>query len=243
MFLFLPLSAPSRASGKEAKLTVAAAADLAFALKDMAAGFEKEAGVKTVISFGSTGMLAKQIENNAPFDLFFAADARTIETLRDNGYVEADTITRYADGALALVVNKKSGVKVSGIKDLLRPEMKWIAIAQPLHAPYGRAAMEALKNAGVWEKIKYRIVYGESVRQALAYVQNGDATAGIIALSVADVPEVEYIAVDPSLHSPIRQSAAVITASKEKTSAREFLNYVTGKKGREILKKYRFILP
>lgn len=230
-------------SAGERRITVAAAADLSFALKEAAMEFEKETGIKTDLSFGSTGMLAKQIENGAPFDLFFAADVKTMELLANGGWIAPDTLTQYAVGGLAIVVSKASAVKVATLKDLTKPDVRWISIAQPLHAPYGKASLEALKNAGLWDRVKHKVVYAENIRQALQYVQTGDATAGIVALSIADAPQVEYAAVPPSLHNPVKQAAGVVATSGNKAGAEAFLKYMTGSKGTKILKKYRFAVP
>lgn len=231
------------ARADEKKITVAAAADLTFALKEIAAGFEKDTGTKVVISFGSTGMLAEQIRQGAPFDVFFAADVKYIDGLKKDGLVIPDTVELYAQGRIVLAVNKASGIQVAELKDLLKPEITHIAIANPAHAPYGKAAMEALQTKGLWENIKGKLVYGENIRQTLQYIQTNNAQAGIVALSMADVPEITYKAIDPSLHNPINQAVAVAKASKEADTARLFIKYVNGNSGRLIMKKYGFMLP
>ncbi len=235
--LFIP-----RGAGAAEKLTIAAAADLSFAMKEIGLSFEKETGVKPVFSFGSTGMLTKQIEEGAPFDVFLAADMKHIDELKNGGYVIPESVIVYARGRIVLASNKSIG-RVT-LKDLLNPEMKQIkkiAIANPAHAPYGIAAMEALNKAGVWDKIKDKIVYGENIRQTLQYVQTGDAQAGIIALSIADVPEIVYTGIDSSLHNPITQAAAIVRTTKQEKAAKEFIGFIKGPVVRRILKKYGFI--
>lgn len=233
------VSKPARA--QEKKITVAAAANMTNALKEMAANFEKETGARVVASFGSTGMLAKQIREGAPFDVFLSADVKTVEELKRDGLVLPETIELYAQGALVLAVNKASGVRAAELSDLLKPEIKHIAIANPQHAPYGKAAMEALQTKGLWESLRPKLVYGEDIRQTMQYVVVGNAEAGIISLSIADAPEITYTAIDPSLHNPLNQAAAVVKTTKEAGLSKDFIKYVNGKAGRLIMKKYGFL--
>lgn len=241
-FLALVIIPFSHAAGAERKLTVAGAADLAFAFKEIAAEFEKETGYKVVLSMGSTGMLAKQIEHGAPFDAFFAANKSYIDDLAGKGKVISETIGLYARGRVVLAVRKGSGIKAEGLAELVNGSYR-IAIANPDHAPYGKAAMEALKSAGLWEELRPRLVYGENIRQTLQFIQSGNAPAGIVALSVADVQEIEYAMIPDGLHNPIDQAAAVVSTSKEAKAAREFIKFVNGPKGAPIMKKYGFMLP
>lgn len=228
---------------KAGSLTVAAAADLTFALKEIAVRFEKDTGVKVTMSFGSTGMLARQIEQGAPFDVFFAADARYMDGLKNGGYVIPETVELYGQGRIVLAINRSSGVAMRDLKGLLSTDIKRVAIANPEHAPYGRAAREALKAAGLWEGVKDKLVYGENIRQTLQFIQSGSAEAGIVALSVADVPEITYVMIDPGLYSPINQMAGVVKTANEKGAARAFIKFVNGPEGRPIMKKYGFVLP
>ncbi|MCC7202374.1 MAG: molybdate ABC transporter substrate-binding protein [Nitrospirae bacterium] len=230
-------------AAEEKSITVAAAADLSFAFKDIAAGFERETGTRVILSFGSTGMLAKQISEGAPFDLFFAADRKSLEDLSSKGYIIPATVESYAMGVIVLAVNRASGIDVKELTNLLKPEIKNISIANPDHAPYGRAAMEALKSAGVWDKLKDSLVYGENIRQALQFIQSGNAQAGVVALSVANVPEIKYIRIDPALHNPIVQAVGIVKDSKDQEAARSFIRYVKGPIGSEVMKKYGFIIP
>ncbi|MBI5469217.1 MAG: molybdate ABC transporter substrate-binding protein, partial [Deltaproteobacteria bacterium] len=234
VMLFIALFFSCGKSEAQGRLTVAGAADLAFAFREIAKNFEQETGVKVVLSLGSTGMLARQIEKGAPFDIFFAANSKYIDELDRGGYVIPDTIEVYATGRLVLAVNRASGVVAKDLKDLLDPRIKKVAIANPAHAPYGVAAMEALKSAGVWDRIKGKLVYGENVRQTLQFIQTGNAGTGIVALSVADLPEISYTMIDARLHNPIKQAAAVVKTTGEEKRSREFLKYVLGPKGRPI---------
>jgi molybdate transport system substrate-binding protein len=237
------MSAACGGGSGQPELTIAAAADVQFAFQDIGALFEETCGCKVTFIFGSSGNTAAQIENGLPADVFASADIAYVDELRDKGLVLNDTQQLYAVGRIVLAVNKDSGVQVETLRDLLKPEVKKVAIANPEHAPYGVAAMQALQSEGIWDDLKPRLVYGENVRQALQYIQTGDAQAGIVAFSVADVPEVSYTVIDDSLHQPLRQSLAVLRRTGEEQLAREFIAFVDGPQGRPIMKKYGFLLP
>ncbi|MCC6501945.1 MAG: molybdate ABC transporter substrate-binding protein [Deltaproteobacteria bacterium] len=225
------------------KLTVAGAADLSLAFKEIAAEFEKETGYKVVLSLGSTGMLAKQIEQGAPFDAFFGANRKFVEDLEKGGHILPGTVELYAQGRIVIAVNSGFGLKITSLDGLRDGRIAKIAIANPEHAPYGMAAMEALKSAGLWEELKPRLVYGENIRQTLQFVQAGNAQAGIVALSIANIPGIEYSEVPLNRHRPIIQAAGVVSSSKEKEGARAFIKFVNGPKGALIMKKYGFLPP
>lgn len=244
MVMLVICAGASLAEGfKGRQVTVAAASDLAFALKEISASFEAETGARVVISFGSTGMLTRQIEQGAPFDLFFSAGEAYMDVLKKGGHILSGTERFYARGALALAVSKGTGIKAPVLEDLTRPEIKRIVIANPDHAPYGIAAMEALRSAGLASMVKGKIVYAENIRQAMQYIQTGDAQAGLIALSLARADQLIYSGIDARLHGPINQVAAVVKGSRDEAAARAFLEYACGPKGRSVLKSYGFIIP
>jgi molybdate transport system substrate-binding protein len=222
---------------------VAAAADLQYAFTEIAALSEKRTGQPVTLVFGSTGQLAQQIENGAPFDLFAAANIAFVEDLRAKGLVFDDSVALYGEGRIVLAVNRGAGVSAAAPDDLLNPVIQRIAIANPEHAPYGVAAKEALISAGVWEAVEPKLVYGENVRQALQFVQTGDAQAGIVALSVANVPEITWTLIDADLHNPLRQALAVVTTSSQPEAARAFAAFINGPEGRPIMQRYGFVLP
>lgn len=236
-----PVSTPEEAPGSE--LLVAAASDLQFAFTEIGQLFEAQTGHPVTFSFGSTGNLTTQIENGAPFDLLAAANVAYIERLRSRGLIIPETQQVYAQGRIVLAVNRKAGVTATSLRDLLDPSISQVAIANPDHAPYGLAAKQALQQAGLWERLRPKLVYGENVRQALQFVQTGDAPAGIVALSIADVPEVRWILIDAGLHEPLNQALAVIKGSPNESAARAFAELVNSPQGRPIMKKYGFLLP
>jgi molybdate transport system substrate-binding protein len=241
--VFFSMAVPCAPAGADT-LTVAAASSLSFPLKEAAADFEKRSGARLRVSFGSTGTLTSQIRNGAPFDLFLSADTSRVEELEKAGHVVPGSVRVYALGRLVLVVNNASGIEATGLKNVLMdPGIKRVAIANPDHAPYGAAAVEALKAASLWEGVRPKLVYGENIRQTLRFVQTGNAQAGIVSLSIADVPGVSYLQIDAFLHSPIEQAAGVVAASRAKELAKRFLEYLTGPEGAAIMQKYGFVQP
>jgi molybdate transport system substrate-binding protein len=243
--LFLSGCRPASPSPTSAsvELTVAAAADLQFAFTEIGELYEQETGNKVIFSFGSTGQLAQQIDNGAPFDLFAAANISFVDDLAKKERVLPETVALYARGRIVLAVNREAGVSAVTLEDLLSDTITRIAIANPDHAPYGVAAKESLISAGVWEQIEDKIVYGENVRQTLQFIQTGDAQVGIVALSVADVPEITWTLLDDSLHNPLDQALGVVTSSPHKEEAKRFAEFINGPIGRPIMQKYGFVLP
>lgn len=225
------------------ELLVAGAADLQFAFPEIGALFEEECACKVTFILGSSGNLTEQVKAGLPADVFAAANVDYVHDLRDRGLLIDDTEQLYALGRIVLAANKDSGLDVRQLEDLLRPEVERIAMANPEHAPYGVAAMEALQSVGLWEELKSKLVYGENVRQAMQYVRSGDAPVGLVALSVADVPEISHVLIDESLHEPLRQAIAVLRRTDKEELARDFIAFVNGPRGRPVMKKYGFLLP
>jgi molybdate transport system substrate-binding protein len=231
-------------STSSGELLVAAAADLQYAFDEMGTLFEEETGAKIIFSYGSSGMLAQQIEAGLPADLYSSANIDYVDHLREKGLLIEDTQQVYAIGRLALASSTKAGVTVSELEDLLRPEVEKVAIADPAHAPYGRAAEEALKSAGLWDQLQPKLVYGQNVNAATEYVRSGSAEAGLVALAlVIYEPAVTYVTVDESLHQPIRQALGVLKATKNEELARRFIALIRGREGRAVLEKYGFVVP
>jgi molybdate transport system substrate-binding protein len=239
----LGLPAPVAPGAEAPGLTIFAAADLAFAFRELVPRFEAAHGAKATVVLGSTGNLAKQIEEGAPADVFFAANVAFVDGLREKGAVLADTQTLYARGRIVLADRRSSGLRLRGLADLLRPEVKRVAIANPEHAPYGRAAREALQAAGLWERVRPKLVYGENIRHTLQFLESGAVEAAIVALSIADAPDVEHVPIDAALHRPLDQAAAVTARSRRPDLARAFLAFVTGPEGRPVMERYGFVVP
>lgn len=226
-----------------AELTVAAAADLQFAFSELGRSFEQETGTKVIFSFGSTGLLAKQIEQGAPFDIFAAANITFLDKLRDRGLIIADSRQLYARGRIVLAVNKKGGLRATQLADLLQSGIKVIAIANPQHAPYGLAAQQAMEKLGIWDRVRPKLVYGENIRHTLQLVQTGNAEAGIVSLSVANAPEISWTLIPDDLHAPIDQALAIIKGTRVEAQARHFIRYLNQPAGHLVMKRYGFLLP
>lgn len=225
------------------EITVAAAADLAVAFKEIEAMYEKDNSCKVNLIFSSSGTAKEQILNGAPYDVYASANIKFVDELIEKGAVISDSKELYAIGRVGIAVSKNGGLKIKKADDLLKDEFKKIAIANPDHAPYGLAAKEALISLGLWDKIKSKLVYGKDIQDTLSLIKTGNADAGFISLSVVNKSDVEFLIFDDQLHKPLKQAMAVIKWSKEEAEARKFIKYVNGVKGRNIMKKYGFILP
>lgn len=221
-------------------LLIAAAANLQFAFTEMGQQFEAQTGTAVTFSFSSSGNLATQIENGAPFDLFAAANEDFIDRLAAQDLLLPHSKEVYAQGRLVLAVNNDSGVTAVALDDLLAEDIRQIAIANPEHAPYGRAAQQALQQADLWDSLQPKIVYAENVRQAAQFVQTGDVQAGLIALSIADLPEMTYTAVPAELHQPLNQALAIPINAPHPDNAHAFAGFVTNADGRAIMEQYGF---
>jgi molybdate transport system substrate-binding protein len=242
MALLKPKAAPAQ------EIRVAAAADLQFAMQDVAGQFEKQAGTKVNVTYGSSGNFFAQLENGAPFDLFFSADIAYPRKLESAGFAEPGTLYEYAVGRIAIWTPADATVDVVrlGWKTLLEPSVQKIAIANPEHAPYGRAAVAALQKAGIYEQVKAKLVYGENISQAAQFVQSGNAQAGIVAMSLAVSPGMKdgkRWEIPADMHPPIEQAAIVLKSAANKDAARAFLEFVKGETGRATLAKYGFTFP
>jgi molybdate transport system substrate-binding protein len=241
---WLPLAGAMPVAGADApSLTVFAAADLGFAFKEIVPRFEKSVGARVSLVLGSSGNLATQIEHGAPADVFFSADRAFVERLAARGAVIAESRAVYAQGRIVLATARSFGPRLTDLRQLGDPRIRHAAIANPIHAPYGRAAEEALRKVGLWEAVKPKLVFGENIRHALQFIQTGAAEAGIVALSVANVPEIEWTLIDSSLHAPLQQVAVVVKRTARPELGLAFIQFVNGPEGRSIMKRYGFILP
>jgi molybdate transport system substrate-binding protein len=223
VFVFLPLVA-------QAELLVAAAADLAPVEAPLAQAFQRAGGTRFRFVLGSSGMLGRQIERGAPYDVYLSADERIVSNLAASGRLLKETVRTYAHGRLGLWSRNR---KFSGLEQLRDKSLRHIAIPNPVHAPYGVAAKQALENQGLWRELEPRIVYGENVRQALQFAESGNADAVITSWSL--VFDRGALPLPDSLHAPIRQSGGVVASTKQAAEARAFMNFLVGSEGRAIL--------
>jgi molybdate transport system substrate-binding protein len=231
-------------------VSVAAASDLRYAMDDLVATYQGAHPAQAVaVTYGSSGSFFAQISQGAPFDVFFSADIAYPEELAAADLAAPDTTRLYAKGRIVVWVQDASPIDVEdlGITAVLDPAAERVAIANPDHAPYGRAARAAMEAAGVWDQVQPRIVLGENVSQAAQFVESGAADLGILALSLAIAPplcrEGRYALVPQELHPPIDQGAVVLTGAADPTAAQAFLDFVLGPEGRIVLDRYGFLLP
>jgi molybdate transport system substrate-binding protein len=229
--------------------TIAAAADLNYALKEVADRFSKETGKEVKLSFGSSGNFTTQIRQGAPFELFLCADEEYVQALEKEGRTEGDG-TLYAIGRIGLFAPTGSSLKVdSNLTDLAAAlkdgRLQKFAIANPEHAPYGRAARAALQHAGLWEAVEPKLVLGENVSQATQFATSGSAQGGIIPLSLAKAPAVAktgtFALIPETWHPPLRQRMVLLKGAGE--TARAFYDDMQKPAAREVLKGYGFVLP
>lgn len=228
---------------EKSELTVAAASDLTKAFTEVGAAFEKANNCTVTFSFGSTGTLSEQIANGAPFDVFAAANESVIDELDEKGFIISDTKQLYAMGRIGIATLIDSKIEVKSMEDLLKDDVKKIAIANPEHAPYGLAAKQALVTAGLWDELEPKMVYGKNISETLSFITTGNADAGFIALSLNDETTLKFNLIDNNMHEPLRQSMAVIKATKEEALGKKFVKYVNSKEGKEIMSKYGFVTP
>jgi molybdate transport system substrate-binding protein len=247
-FSFLLTS--TRALGQQSgQLIVAAAADLSSAMQEIADAYRKQTGVTMKLSFGASGALTQQIENGAPFDLFFSADMDYPRHLIAAGDADSASLHQYAIGKLVLwvPVNSPLDLQRKGLSVLLDPSVQKISIANPEHAPYGRAAVATLKHAGLYDRVSNRLVMGENVAQAAQFVESGNAQAGFVALAHAVAPAIEgkgrFWVVPSEDYPPLAQGVVILSHSENKKGAAEFLAYIKTNEVSELLRKYGFEVP
>lgn len=228
---------------------VAAAADLQFALVEVAEAFKSSTGQTVKLTFGSSGNFARQIRQNAPFELFFSADEDLVKDLARDGFMR-DAGELYAMGRIVLIVPKGSPLKADGrLADLeaalVDGRLQKFAIANPEHAPYGARAEESLRRAGLWDGVKDKLVLGENVAQAAQFAISGNAQAGIIAYALALSSKVSAVArydlVPADWHKPLRQSMALTKTAGSVATA--FYEFARSPAARAVFRRYGFMLP
>jgi molybdate transport system substrate-binding protein len=250
----LPSGAQTQAPA--APLRVAAASDLKFALTALAQAFERDThgkGPRLELQFGSSGNFAQQIKQGLPVDLFMSADESYVFSLADAG-LTADRGQVYATGRIALLLPKASTLQLptptpamtdAALRSQLAEQLSNVrkfAIANPEHAPYGRAAREALQNLGLWDQLSPKLVLGDNISQTTQFVTSGAAQAGVTALSLALAPEIASLSrhwlIPAALHAPLRQRMVLLKSAQP--GAKALLDYLQSPPAREILAKYGF---
>jgi molybdate transport system substrate-binding protein len=228
----------SKPAGKT--LHVAAASDLTRAFDEVGKAFTAKTGIEAVIDFSSSGLLAKQIEQGAPYSLFASASKSFVDQVVKAGRCDASTEQLYSRGRLVVWTK---GPAPKQLSDLTDPKYRRISIANPDHAPYGKAAKQALESAGLYSQLEGKLVPAESVQAAMTYAKEGSTDAGLVALSLAVIDSSGgYLAIDPSLHQPLDQELVVCGSGEEVAYARQLAAFVGSAEGREILTRYGFSL-
>lgn len=229
---------------------VAAASDLQFALTDVNAAFARShPGITIEPQFGSSGSFSSQIEQGAPFDVFLSADVAYTRRLVDKHLADETSLFVYGIGRIVVWVPRDShlDIETKGLPALADPAVRKVAIANPEHAPYGRAAEAALKSAGLYEAVKPKLVLGENVTQAAQFVQSGSADAGIIALSIAESPTMKgsgrVWAVPVDAYPTLEQGGVVLSSAANPAAARLYADFLKGSESRDILSRYGFTSP
>jgi molybdate transport system substrate-binding protein len=230
------------------EITIATAADLQFAMQDIASRFQSATGKTVKPIYGSSGNFLQQIQNGAPFDVFFSANLAYAKQLESAGLTEPGSYYEYATGKIVIWVPNASKLDLSsGMKALLDPAVKKIAIANPLHAPYGQAAVAAMQRENIYDRLRDRFVLGENISQAAAFVVSGAADVGIVALSLALSPNMKdkgrYVEVPAEEYPPIKQACVILRSSKNKDVARQFLSFIKTPAIHDVLKSYGFNVP
>ena len=224
---------------KEAReVHVAAAANLRTALDEIARAFESRTGIHVISTIGATAQLAQQVENGAPVDVFLAADTQHVDQLIAKGVADPQSRAVYARGQLVLWAPQRSDI--TNLRDLTLPGVKQVGCAKPELAPYGAAAIQALKREGLWQGVEPKLVYGQSISAARQFADSGNVAAAFTALSLVVNQRGHYVLIDEKLHDPLDQALCIVKHSAQPDSARKFRDFVLGDEGRAILGRYGY---
>lgn len=241
---------PPEAAPERREVLVAAAADLQYALAEVLEAFHRmHPDVAVKPTYGSSGNLFMQIDHGAPFDLFLSADRAFPRRLVENGRADAETLFPYAEGVIVVWAPRDSPVPVGelGLEALTDARIRKVAIANPEHAPYGRAAVEAMTSLGLYDAVRAKLVFGENVAQAAHFVESGAADAGVIALSLARAPPMRdkghYVEVPAAAYPAIEQGGVVPAGARHRREALLLRDWLLSPAGRAILGRYGFRLP
>ncbi len=245
-FILFTITGPQGVGAEE--ITIAAAADLQFAFKELVPQYEKVSGHRVKVSFGSSGNFYAQIQHGAPFDLYFSADSIYPKKLEEAGFAVPGSLYQYAVGRIVLWTRHESRLDLTqGFETLRQPAVKTIAVANPKHAPYGRAAVAAMKHYMIYDDVTNRLALGENVSQAAQFVESGAADIGILALSLALAPAMQakgtYWEIPAQSHPPLEQTAVIVMSSKQQEQAQQFLEFVMSAPGQTIMTRYGFAVP
>lgn len=248
-----PAKSPSGGSGTVATpttLAICAASDLKFALDDLLRDFRTlEPNVTVTATYGSSGNFYQQLKQRAPFDVYLSADIEYVRKLNNEALLVPGSLFPYAEGRLVVWARNESKLElgVDGKSGLTDPSVNKIAVANPQTAPYGRAAVAALKTLGVYEQLESKLVQGENIAQTAQYVESGAADIGLIALSLATAPAMKdkgrYVVVPNNAYPKLEQAGAVLSWAKSPEAAEKFCKFLRSADAREKLRQYGFTTP
>jgi molybdate transport system substrate-binding protein len=255
-FALAALALATQACGPDAEavtaaepLLIAGAADLQPAFTVLGERFEEATGEAVVFAFGSSGQLAQQLIEGAPMDLYASANVAFVERVLAAGVGDPATQATYAYGRLTMWSPERSWGGWRSLDDVVADEqVRFVAIANPEHAPYGLAAQQALETAGAWEAVQPRLVYGENIADTQRLAATGNADVAIVALSLAlaadEAGDGTWVLLDEDLHEPLQQDLVVVADDPDRAAlARAFIDLVGSPEGREVMQWFGFLLP
>ncbi|MEX0957936.1 MAG: molybdate ABC transporter substrate-binding protein [Burkholderiales bacterium] len=230
------------------RVTVAAASDLAYCLEEMNTEFRRQhPEIEVVVSAGSSGMFFNQIRQGAPFDLYLSADIDFPRRLVAEGDAIDGSLTLYALGRIVLWTNRADLPLDAGIEVLRSPLIRYIALANPEHAPYGKAGKAALEHKKVWDEVKAKVVFGQNILQTMQFVDTGNADIGVTALSLAMAPAMQergrYVLLPDAWHPPLEQALVLTRYGSTNPAAQTYLRFLQSVPARKIFEKYGFVVP
>ena len=230
------------------RLAIAAASDLQAVLPEIVGAFERVRPASVAVSYGSSGTFFAQIQNGAPFDVFLSADVEYPRQLIAAGLADASTLQVYATGHLVVWARRDRRLDlVGGLASLTDPQVRHVAVANPKYAPYGRAAVAALRSARLYDALQPKLVMGESLAQTAQLVESGNADAGVLSLSLVLGPTLKaegtYTEIPASMHPPIDQAVVVVKASRAGALARDFIAYLRQAETIDRLTRFGFTVP
>lgn len=228
---------------ERSELVVAAAANLTNVFGEIGPRFTSKTRIPVVFSFGATADLARQIENGAPFDVFASADTAHVDSLEQKGLITPGSRALYARGRLVMWLPPTSTLKAQRIEDVTAKAFDRIAVAKPDIAPYGQATVESLRALGIWNQVERKVVYAQSVSQAKQYAATGNAEVAFIPLALLKPGEGTYIEINEELHQPINQALGIIKDSSKQAAARQFVDFLLGPEGQELMLRNGYSKP
>jgi molybdate transport system substrate-binding protein len=236
------LAAASCGGAKEGReVHVAAAANLRGVLDDVARTFQSRTGIHVVSTIGATAQLAQQVENGAPVDVFLAADTQHVDDLIAKGFGDPQSRAVYARGRLVLWAPTRPDIQT--LRDLASPQVKQVGCAHPELAPYGAAAVQALKKERLWQAVEPKLVYAQSISASKQFADSGNTAASFTALSLVNNLTGHYVLIDDHLHDPLDQALCIVKQTAQPAVARQFRDFILGPEGRTLLARYGYTQP